>query len=284
MGALANLHGQIMPLEEVRISPLDRGFLFGDSVYEVLRIYSGKAWLEQDHFERLARSLNELRIVGVDVDRLRSRMVETLRAGSFQEATVYIQVTRGSAYPRRHAFPPVATPLELLWCEALVDPYVEKRCNGVAVITHPDLRWHRCDIKSTNLLGNVFAIEAAMAANASEALLYHQDGTFTEASHSSFFAVRKGHLITTPKTDNILPGCTRGFVIQLATKLGIPLEEGTLRRNELPAIDELFLTGTTCEILPIVTVDGKPVASGKPGALTRKLQDAYAEALVQFRS
>src|SRR5437868_38228 len=160
MQTLANLHGQIMPLDEVKISPLDRGFLFGDAVYEVLRIYHGKPWLEPEHFDRLARSLEEIRIRGVDVPRLRRRMHETIRAGNFGESVVYLQVTRGAA-PRRHAFPRDAVPLELLWVSEYTGNYDELCKNGCSVITYPDLRWHRCDIKSTNLLGNVLANEAA---------------------------------------------------------------------------------------------------------------------------
>jgi D-alanine transaminase len=281
MNSLANLHGKIMPLEDVTVSPLDRGFLFGDAVYEVLRVYQGKPWLEQEHFDRLARSLAEIHIAGVDLPRLRRRMHETMRAGPFGEATVYIHITRGSA-PRRHAFPSDAVPLELLWVQEYLGSYEEDCKVGCGVITYPDLRWHRCDIKSTNLLGNVLANEAAAEAGCKEALLYLPDGMLTEASHSSFFAVQGGKLHTTPLKANVLPSITRGYTVNLARGAGIELVERHLHREELATIDELFLVGTTCEILPVVKVDGRPVKDGRAGPVTRRLQNLYTESVRAF--
>src|SRR6516162_6727398 len=220
MDPLANLHGKIMPLEEVTISPLDRGFLFGDAVYEVLRVYDGKPWLEEEHFGRFARSLEEIRIRGVDMARMRRRMHETIKAGGFGEAVVYLQVTRGAA-PRKHSFPKDVVPLELLWVQEYLRTYDEPCETGCSVITHPDMRWHRCDIKSTNLLANVLANQAAAEADAAEAILYLPDGTLTEASHSSFFWVADGCLCTTPHDANILPGITRTVVLRLTERAGV---------------------------------------------------------------
>jgi D-alanine transaminase len=281
MEPLANLHGKILPLHEVVISPLDRGFLFGDAVYEVLRIYQGKPWLEEEHFARLARSLAEIRITGVDIARLRQRMHDTIQAGSFGEATVYLQVTRGAA-PRRHAFPRDAVPLELLWVEEYLGHYAAMCQSGCSVITYPDLRWHRCDIKSTNLLGNVLANEAAAQAGSKEALLYLPDGMLTEASHSSFFAVQDGKLHTTPLKANVLPSITRGFTLNLARRAGIEIVERHLRREEVSTIDEMFLVGTTCEILPVIEVDARPIKDGRPGPLTRRLQALYTDCVRAF--
>lgn len=281
MEPLANLGGRIMPLDQVAISPLDRGFLFGDAVYEVLRIYAGKCWLEEEHFDRFARSLREIRIEGVDMARLRQRMHETIAAGGFREATVYLQVTRGAA-PRKHAFPRDITPLELLWVQEYADSYRPLCEAGCGVITFPDLRWHRADIKSTNLLGNVLANQASAEAGCAEALLYLPDGTLTEASHSTFFAVEAGKLHTTPLKANVLPSITRGFTLQLARPLGIEVVERYVKRDELAGADELFMVGTTCEVLPIVRVDGRPVRDGKPGPVTRRLQSAYTERVRAF--
>ncbi len=278
---LANVQGEMMPLDQVKVSVLDRGFLFGDAVYEVLRVYHGRPFLEDEHFRRLARSLAELQIEGVDVERLRRRMHETIRAGDFGEATVYLQITRGAA-PRKHAFPKGATPLEVLWVQEYVDVWAPMRRAGASVITYPDLRWHRCDIKSTNLLANVLANQAAAAAGCVEALLYLPDGTITEASHSSVFAVAGGALYTTPGAANILPGITRALVLRLAERAGIPEREQSLTRAELERIDELFMTGTTFEVLPVTRVDGRPVGSGVPGPITRRLQGVYAEMLREF--
>ena len=283
MRALANLHGQLMPLEEVKVSALDRGFLFGDAVYEVLRIYQGKPWLEEEHVQRLGRSLEAIRIGGVDLVRLRRRVHDTIAAGQFREATLYIQITRGTSMPRRHAFPKQATPLELIWVEDYDDAATAaQRLSGVGVITHPDLRWHRCGIKSTNLLANVLANQAAHEAGCNEALLYLPDSTLTEASHSSFFWVQNDAVWTTPSKDNILPGITRALILSLANRANITIREGHLRRADLTKIDELFLTGTTSEVLPVVHIDGKPVGRGQPGPVTCKLQEVYTQAVREF--
>jgi D-alanine transaminase len=281
MNPLANLNGTIMPLDQVTISPLDRGFLFGDAVYEVLRIYQGKPWLEDEHFDRFERSLREIRIMGVDMPRMRRRMHETIKAGGFGESMVYLQVTRGAA-PRKHAFPKDIAPLELLWVQEYADTYRPLCETGCSVVTYPDLRWHRADIKSTNLLGNVLANQASSEAGCAEAILYLPDGTLTEASHSTFFAVKNGALHTTPLKANVLPSITRGYALKLAHELKIEVIERSLQRMELHEVDELFLVGTTCEVLPIIRVDDKPVQSGQPGPLTRRLQAIYTEKVRAF--
>jgi D-alanine transaminase len=281
MDALANVNGEMMPLEAVRISALDRGFLFGDSIYEVLRVYSGKPWLEEGHFERLARSLHEVRIEGIDLQRLRRRMRETLKASGLQDATIYIQVTRGSA-PRSHTFPANATPLEFLFVQSFQDPYREARQTGASAITHPDQRWERCDIKSTNLLANVLAAQAAKEADCKEALLYLPDGTLTEGTHTSLFGVKQGRLVTAPNGPAILPGITRSLIFKLAERIEAPIAEENLRRQEFDQISELFLSGTTSEVLPIVQVDGKAIGTGQPGEITKRLQKAFQEEVANF--
>jgi D-alanine transaminase len=281
MHALANLDGQMMPLHEVKISALDRGFLFGDAVYEVLRVYRGKPWLEKEHFARLARSLQGIRLPGVDVDRLRQRLRQTIAAGEFQEAMAYLQVTRGAA-PRAHPFPAHATPLEFLYVQEFHDSYETARRQGGAVVTHPDLRWGRCDLKSTNLLANVLAMQTAKEAGCMEALLYLPDGTLTEGTHTSFFGVLHGQVLTAPCSHDILPGITRGLILELARRAGIAVVEQVLKRPDLAEVSELFLTGTTSEVLPIVQVDGRPIADGQPGPVTRRLQEAYRQKVSEF--
>jgi D-alanine transaminase len=278
MEAIANLNGRQMPLSEVLIPALDRGFLFGDAVYEVIRVYQGKPWLMAEHMARLGASLDSIRIAGVDLDLLRRRALETIAAGPFREATIYIQVTRGSA-PRSHPFPERATPLEFLFVQEFKDPYVAKRREGAAVIAQPDIRWDRCDIKSTNLLGNVLAAQAAKEAGCIEALLYLPDGTLTEGTHTSFFGVLNGTLLTTPSGPGILPGITRGLILRLAERARISVEEHSLQRGDLERVTELFLTGTTTEVLPIVRVDGRPIGDGRPGPVTCRLQEAYQQAV-----
>jgi D-alanine transaminase len=283
MNALANINGDTMPLAEAKIPALDRGFLFGDSVYEVLRIYRGKPWLEAEHFQRLAYSLHAVGIQGVDLARLAKRMTATITAGGFEEAIAYIQITRGAA-PRKHPFPVGARPLEFMYVQEFADPYVEARQLGVAVITQPDLRWQRCDIKSTNLLGNVLGMQAAFEAGAAEALLYLPDGTMTEGTHTSFFGVMDGAVLTAPNSPDILPGITRSLVLRLAERAGLPVREKTLTLSALPRVSEMFITGTTAEVMPVTRVDGRPVGSGEPGPATVRLQQAFAAAVREFIS
>jgi D-alanine transaminase len=280
---LAHYQGRIMPLEDVQVPALDRGFLFGDGVYEVLRVYQGRPWLENEHWARLERSVAAIRITGVDLDELRRRMRETIAAGPFREAMVYLQITRGSAPRRRHAFPSPIRPLELLWVEEYDDgPTAAKRQTGVSVITHPDLRWHRCDIKSVNLLPNILAYQTAIERGCSESLLYLADGTLTEATHSSFFWVKGGVLYATPGRDNILPGITRLSLMKLTEREKIVFREEHLRGPDVFGVDELFLTGTTSEVLPVVRVDDKPIANGSPGPITRRLQAAHDRAVREW--
>jgi D-alanine transaminase len=276
------LNGTRLPLGEAKVSVLDRGFLFGDGIYEVLRIYSGKPWLEADHFARLERSLAAVRIAGVDLARLRQQIREGILSGGFREAIVYIQITRGVA-PRLHAFPANVRPTELMWIKEAVDTYGPWREHGVKVSLQPDLRWKRCDIKSINLLANVLANQTAKEADAVEAILCHDDGTITEASHSSLFGVVGGKIRTTADSPGILPGITRKFTLELAARIGVPVDFRSLHRDDLAGTEELFLTGTSMEVCPVVRVDEQVIAGGKPGPVTRRLQAAYREVLAEFR-
>jgi D-alanine transaminase len=278
---LANISDAILPLADVRISALDRGFLFGDGVYEVLRVYGCRPWLEEEHFVRLANSLRAVCIEGIDLMRLRRRMHDTIAAGPFLEATVYIQITRGSAL-RTHVFPEETTPLEFLFVQDFNDPYQALRGAGAEVITQPDLRWRRCDIKSINLLANVLAAQAAKDAGCIEALLYLPDGSLTEGTHSSLFGVVGDTLVAPANGPAILPGLTRELIVRLAAREGIRSREQSIKRHELDHVAELFLTGTTTEVLPVVRVDGRPVGAGRPGPITQRLQRAYAQAVAAF--
>lgn len=273
----ANWNGEQMPLVDVRVSVLDRAFLFGDAIYEVLRIYRGRPFLEPRHFARLQRSLDKIAI-SCDVDRLNERMHETLDRANVQEGMVYIQVTRGEA-PRSHRYPdPPATPNELIAISPFeVPPYADVRRSGAAVITTRDMRWKRCDIKSINLLANCMAAQQAAEAGATEAVMVAEDGTLTEGSHTSLFGVRDGCILTAPLEHNILPGITRGLLGELAEHANIPLRDESLRIESLGSIDELFLTGTTAAVLPVTVVDGKPVADGSPGPISLRLMAAYED-------
>ena len=273
----ANWNGAAMPLSEVRVSVLDRGFLFGDGIYEVLRVYGGRPFLLRQHMARLRRSLSEIQI-NVDVDRLESRMRDTLRESRIDGGLVYIQVTRGAA-PRTHRFPnPPVAPNELIYVDAIEgDPYAAYRRTGAKLLTVPDVRWRRCDIKSVNLLANCLAAQAAAEAGCLEALLATSDGTITEGSHTSIFAVQGGRILATPLGPHILPGITRGLVVELASRAGIAIEERSAKLTELETLDEMFLTGTTSEVLPVTQVDSRPIGNGAPGPVTQKLVATYGD-------
>lgn len=274
---LANWNGVEMPLSEARVSVLDRGFLFGDGVYEVLRVYRGQPFLESEHLDRFRRSLDKVSI-SCNVDQLIARMHETLAQSEVQEGLIYIQVTRGTA-PRTHRFPASDTAAnELIYVEGFTEaPYASFREDGGTAITVPDMRWKRCDIKSVNLLANCMAAQQAAEAGCVEALLVDENGIVNEGSHTSVFGVRDGSILTSPLSPSILPGITRGLVTRLAERCQIPLDEHCFAASEISKLDELFLTGTTAEVLPLVEVDGTAVNDGRPGPVTRQLQSAYQD-------
>jgi D-alanine transaminase len=283
MEVLACLNGEIMPVDQARVPVLDRGFVFGDSVYEVWRTYRGRCWLELEHLARLRRSLKELEFPQVDLERLIDRLHRTLAASGVQEGTVYVQISRGVA-PRAHAFPdPPVPPTELIVVRPYDDgPTAKLRESGVAVISHPDLRWKRCDVKSTNLLGNVLAMEMARRAGCQEAVLVDSAGLITEATHSSLLWVRNERLEGTPEGHEILPGMTRQHVLRLAETIGIPFVATRVTLPELLAADEVILFGTTIEVLPAVRIDEHAVGGGRPGSIVRRLGEALREELAQW--
>lgn len=285
MQTLACLDGELMPADEARVPINDRGFLFGDAVYEVCRIYEGRSWLETEHFDRLGRSLAAMQFLGVDLDLLLDRARRTIEASEVGEGTLYIHITRGVA-PRKHAFPgPSVPPTELIVVKSYDDgPTARLRESGSAAISHPDLRWGRCDVKSTNLLANVIACEAAARAGAIEAILHDSENRVTEATHSSVLWVRDGRLSGTPEGPIILPGTTRAWMLRVADDAGIPFAEGRIDLEDLRAADEVILAGTTIEVMPVVRLDGRAIADGTPGPITRRLQSAFRAAVDRWRA
>lgn len=285
MESLACLNGELMPVDEAKVPVWDRGFLFGDAVYEVCRIYQGRCWLEEAHMARLRRSLREMEFGGLDLDRLTDRVHRTISASGIAEGTAYIHITRGVA-PRSHAFPdPPVPPTELIVIRTYDDvPVTRLRESGVKAISQPDLRWKRCDVKSTNLLANVMALEHAKRAGCFEAILVGGDGLVTEATHTSAIWVRGGTLQGTPEGPGILPGTTRQLVLRLVEKVGIPFSPAQVTLPELTGAEEVLLVGTTTEILSIVAIDGTPIGDGRPGPVSRALQTAYRGAVEQWLS
>jgi len=277
---LAWFNGEFVPLSDVLISPFDRGFLFADGVYEGLRWYpessrEGGVFRLAEHLQRLGLSLSALRIEGVDVGEFEAVLPELIRRNGLAEddATIYLQITRGTA-PRTHAFPdPAVVPTRLVLVRRFPPPTAEQ-ARGVGVRLVEDLRWGRCDIKSVSLLANVLAMEEAARYGEREAI-FVRDGRITEGSHTAVMAVRNGALIVPPNGPEILPSVTREVVLELAASLGIELQLRPIPRDELDEIEELMLLGTSTEVMPVIRVDGQPVGSGGVGPVTRRLQDAW---------
>jgi D-alanine transaminase len=279
---LVYLNGEFVPSGEATVSALDRGFIFGDGVYEVWRVVRGRLFEAARHQTRLERGLRELRIpcpADASLDRLTAigtrLLEENGRAGEGRgDATLYVEVTRGTA-PRTHYFPPASTQPTLL---VMASPFTpsDARFAGTAVITQPDVRWLRCDLKTVQLLPNVLARQAAVEADASEAL-FVRDGVITEGTHTTVFGVVDGVVRTHPANHLVLPGVTREVVIDLAHGAGLDVREDAVRVSELPNASELFLTGTTTDVTPIISVDGQRVGVGAPGPIARMLLDRLLE-------
>lgn len=270
-------NGKLVSKEQVTISIDDRGYYFGDGVYEVFRIYDGRLFEKTAHLERLKRSAAEIRLtLPWSLEELDGQVKQLMSASDVTEGTLYLQVTRGEAV-RAHPFPANADPVTVAYCKPAGRP-VESMQDGIDAVTVEDIRWHRCDIKSLNLLPNTMAKQSALDAGAAEAIL-HRSGRVTECSASNFMMVKNGAIYTHPANNWILHGVTRSFVLGLADRLGIEVVEQPFDLAELRTAEEAFITGTTVEVTPIVLIDGSPVLSGQPGPITRRLQQAFAEAI-----
>ncbi|HEX6942689.1 MAG TPA: D-amino acid aminotransferase [Gemmatimonadaceae bacterium] len=278
--SIVYLNGQFLPRSEAKLSVDDRGFFFGDGVYEVTRVVRGRLFEWDRHAKRLARGLRELRIdAGLDLDTIRSLQERLVHENGILEGqgTVYLQITRGAA-PRTHHFPPKGTPATVFLSATSFVPASEVRARGVAVTTYPDYRWSRCDLKTVNLLPAVMAKQFASDHDAFESI-FVREAVITEGSHTNVFGVLGGEVRTYPNSNYILPGITRNVVIELAHELGIPVSETPIYLHEVASLEECFLTGTTSDVMPVVTIDGKPVGNGRPGPLTMRLYEALARRL-----
>ena len=269
------LNGEYLPLTEARISPLDRGFLFADSVYEVLPVFARRPYRFVEHFTRLDRSLHEIRMQSPHSHREWLEILQELtKRNAFETFYVYVQVTRGVEFGRNHAFPPNAKPTVFALCSPLPELTEENRTRGLSAITVEDFRWRRCDIKSTMLLGNVLMKQAAADVGANEAIIV-ADGEVLEGSSTSVFAVRNDTLITPPNSHRILPGTTRDAVLELArSKMAIDIR--ALKVAELFAADEVWISAATRDVLPITRIDGKTIGAGKPGKHWQNMLDWFA--------
>ncbi len=279
MPDMAVVNGVVMPLADATVSVEDRGFQFGDGVYELIRCYGGRPFRLDEHLRRLERSARALELPPLErrdgPDGLRALITEAVGRSGYSQARVYLQVTRGVA-PRAHAFPDAPRPTVVITVRAIEPVPDALREAGVSAILVPDLRWGRCDIKSTNLLPNVLAREQAKRGGAWEAL-FVRDGAVLEGSGSNVFAVIQGAVITPPEGPGLLSGITREMVLDLARASGLEATERPLPVEVLRRADEVFLTATSFEVLAVTSLEGAAVGSGKPGEITRALARRFAE-------
>lgn len=272
------LNGQWVPLDEARVPVLDRGFVFGDGIYEVVPVYGGRKFRWQHHLARLQRSLAAVSMRNPLDESGWTRLVDDLVAHHpWPDQFVYLQITRGVAR-RDHAFPPdEVAPTVFAMASELVAPPAVQREQGLAAITLHDERWLHCDIKTTSLLGNVLARQAAVSAGAAECVMI-RDGFLTEGAASNIWVIRHGTVFGPPKDNLVLEGIRYGLLAELAHEAGIPLEIRRILREEVHAADELLLSSATRELLPITRLDDRPVGDGTPGPVFAALYAAYQRA------
>ena len=272
----AFLNGRFLPLAEATVSIEDRGFQFGDGVYEVIRTYRGRPFKLDAHLARLDRSAQAIDLrQPYPFERWVEYVTEGLRLGDFPETKIYVQITRGTA-PRDHAYAPDLQPTVLMTFRELQPLNATFQSTGVAAMTMKDIRWGRCDIKSLNLLANVLARQQAKKRGVFESILV-RDGQVTEGAVSNVFIVQDGKLITAPEGGRILSGVTRQVVLELARHEGLTVQERYCSEQELLGATEVFLTGTTVEVLGVVHIDGKQIGKGQPGPVTRSLAKRFLD-------
>ncbi len=275
MPNVAFINGAFMPLAEANVSIEDRGFQFGDGVYEVIRTYKGRPFSIEAHLARLDRSAAAL-----DLTQPYSRaewtgyVLEGVKRAAYPEAKIYLQITRGVA-PRDHAYSDEATPTVVMTVREFHPLDRSVHATGVEAMTTEDIRWGRCDIKSVNLLANVLARQQVKQARVFEAILVNS-GLVTEGAVSNVMVVQGGTVVTAPEGPRILSGVTRAIVLDLALSESVPTQERFVSQSDLYAADEVFLTGTTVEVLAVIRVDGKVIGDGRPGPITQRLAASFA--------
>ena len=274
---LVYLNGAMTPLSEAKIPVLDRGFIFGDGVYEVIPIYRRRLFRPEQHMARLFRSLAAIGIANPHTkEQWMSLISQVVQAHTADDQMVYLQVTRGVA-KRGHAFPKDVTPTVFIMTNPIVLPSAEVRARGVACVSMEDKRWLRCEIKSISLLGNVLAAQNAADNDAVESIQF-RDGFLTEGSSSNVWIVKNGKLMGPPKDNLILEGIRYGLIEELCAATSIPFEARRIARAEVFAADEVLLSSATKEVLPVVGIDGRAIGNGKPGLIYLKLYAAYQAA------
>ena len=274
MSEMVYLNGAYVPLADARVPVLDRGFIFGDGVYEVIPVYDRRPFRLAHHLARLQASLDGIRLANPHTEAAwAALMAPIVEQAEWDDQGVYLQVTRGPA-PRDHAFPKAVEPTVFIMAMPLLPPPEDVVTNGVAAITAPDNRWLRCDLKTTSLLANVLLRQASVDAGCAETILI-RDGLLTEGSASSIFIVRDGVIQAPPHSNLVLPGITYDVVLELAAQAGLAIEVHAIPEAELRCADEIWLTSSTKEITAVTRLDDRPVGDGKPGPLFRRMHAAY---------
>jgi len=280
MPNIAVINGKFMPLAKAKVSVEDRGFLFGDGIYELIRCHDGQLFRLDEHLQRMERSAQAIRLdlrhSREDWKRLISKAAERSK---IREAKIYIEVTRGAA-PRGHAFPQGVASTTVITVRPF-EPFPEQfRSRGVRVITTPDIRWGRCDIKSLNLLPNILAKQQAVESGVFEAI-FIRSGQVTEGTSSNIFAVFGDTIVTSPIGPTILSGVTREMVLELARSQGLKAEERVITSTDFLQADEVFITSTTTEVLGVIQVDQTMIGTGKPGQITQQLYRRLQEMMLR---
>lgn len=275
------LNGEFLPAAEAKVSVLDRGFLFGDGVYEVIPVYGGRPFRLEAHLLRLDQSLTEIRLANpLTHRRWEDVLTDLITRNGAGDQSLYLQVTRGVA-AREHAFPRHALPTVFAMSQPLLPPEPAAQA-GVKAITVEDIRWARCHVKAITLLPNVLLHQQALDSGAAEAILV-REGEISEGAASNVFMVTRGHVVTPPKSHLLLPGITRDVVVELCTEAGIPCSESKITVDALRRADEVWLTSSNKEIVPVTHVDGLPVGNGRPGPLWAQVSDLYRAYKDAFR-
>ena len=273
---IVHLNGEFMPLAEARVPVLDRGFIFGDGVYEVIPVYSRHAFRLVEHLHRLQKSLDSIRLANPHSDAEWSQLVqEMIERNDGDDQSIYFQITRGVA-KRAHEFPAQVKPTVFMMSTPLLTPPQEQIDHGIACITGTDFRWLKCDVKSVALLGNCLLKQTAVDAGAAEIVLF-RDGHLTEAAACNVLVVQDGVLLAPPKDNLILPGITYNVVLELAAANQIPLEMRAASEQEVRAAQEIWITSSTKEVLAVTRLDGAAVGDGKPGPLFRRMHALYQD-------
>jgi D-alanine transaminase len=268
------LNGRILPAEQANVSVFDRGFLFGDSVYEVIPFYQGRGFRLQEHLQRLEHSLKAVQIKAeFDWQSILQQLVVANGGGNL---SVYLQVSRGVAEGRSHNYDDTMQPTVFACCNPIRDIYQEgaEQVAGISAIVTADLRWHRCDIKATGLLPNILVVQQAKHAGADEALMM-RDGFLTEGASCNLFVIDKGVIYTPKRSSEILGGTTRALILDLADENGIPTQEVDIDYEQLMAADEVWISSSTRAIVPVLNIDGQPIADGKKGPLWAQMFDLF---------